>query len=342
MNPPEIDPAATPVPQPDEANALLPWESIDPEEGRAHLDEPASAAKQPALLEATPWAGLGEDQPAQKAAPGAPAVRRREVAGPIPASSQPALHPRSSPSHDESLAAVPVRIHSGPTDFQHIHSEPVPGSAPDDAALAPEPAYEDELEYEKEPDAGDFTDANVGANEFDEDYGDDGETEDERDLELAAAGSGWTIPLLCLGLGLIACCVVIPQADANRRMFYEGKMLQADLEQVQKQVAVNDEFLSKVRDDPGLAERLAARQMKTIRKGQKVLPLNHADNQDADMSPFALVTVAAPPAPPPYKPVGGTIAGLCYDARSRLYLLGAAMTMVATGLVLGFGEKKNV
>lgn len=157
--------------------------------------------------------------------------------------------------------------------------------------------------------------------------------------EAAGAGSGWTIPLLCLGLGLIACCVVIPQADANRRQYYEGSLLRADLEQIQKQVAVNQEFLSKVRDDPALAERLASRQMKTIRKGQKVLLLKHGSDP-GDMSPFGLVTVAPPPIPPPYKPVGGTIASMCYDARSRLYLMGAAMVMVAAGLVLGFGEKK--
>src|SRR5215472_3634516 len=27
------------------------------------------------------------------------------------------------------------------------------------------------------------------------------------------AGGGWTLPLLCAGIALIACCAVIPQAD---------------------------------------------------------------------------------------------------------------------------------
>ncbi|MDB5289203.1 MAG: hypothetical protein JWL69_444, partial [Phycisphaerales bacterium] len=130
------------------------------------------------------------------------------------------------------------------------------------------------------------------------------------------------------------------QADANGRLFYERQMLQADLESVEKQVAVNGEFIKKVMDDPTLAERLAGRQMKTIRKGQKVLALKH-EPADTDMSPFALVTVAPPALPPPYKPIGGGFASLCCDARSRLYIMGAAMTMIAAGLVLGVGSRKS-
>ena len=53
------------------------------------------------------------------------------------------------------------------------------------------------------------------------------------------------------------------------------------------------------------------------------------------MSPFQLVSVP-PPAPlPPYKPVGGFLAGLCYDNHSRLYVIGVALGMIATGLILG-------
>src|SRR5580698_6962616 len=57
------------------------------------------------------------------------------------------------------------------------------------------------------------------------------------------SGGGWTIAVLCIGLSLIAACVIIPQADANRRLAYERQRLRRDLDQIQKQVAVNSEFL---------------------------------------------------------------------------------------------------
>jgi hypothetical protein len=152
----------------------------------------------------------------------------------------------------------------------------------------------------------------------------------------AATGGGWTIPLMCLGIGLAACCLAIPQIDLNRRLHHEQQNLQVNLAAVEKQVAVNDEFLKKVMDDPTLAERLAGRQLKTMRKGQKIVPLRQV-SEDSDMSPFALVAVAPPPPPAPYKPIRGTIADICNNAHARLYLLGFAMTLVAVGLVMGCG-----
>ncbi|MCS7033455.1 MAG: hypothetical protein NZ561_05600, partial [Phycisphaerae bacterium] len=68
-------------------------------------------------------------------------------------------------------------------------------------------------------------------------------------------GSAWTIPLLCLGLGIIAMALVIPAADENRRLIYEREKLAAELAHVQKQIAINDEFLARLSSDPGLAER---------------------------------------------------------------------------------------
>src|ERR1044072_7320440 len=49
-------------------------------------------------------------------------------------------------------------------------------------------------------------------------------------------GGAFTIPLLCAGIAIIAACLLIPQADANRRLAYERVKLQADLETVEKQV----------------------------------------------------------------------------------------------------------
>ena len=177
------------------------------------------------------------------------------------------------------------------------------------------------------------------------------------DLGPPPRGGGWTVVSLCLGIGIIACCVLIPQADANRRLAYERQKLTSDLESIRKQVATNDEFLRRVADDPNLAERLAQRQMKIIRQGTRVLELKKTAQQAGatgaaagparatngltpdEMSPFHLVQVAPPPPMPPYQPRGGVIAGLCHRPRSRLYLIGTGLFLMAVGLVLGFGPR---
>ncbi len=152
-----------------------------------------------------------------------------------------------------------------------------------------------------------------------------------------AGGGGWTIPLLCAGIALLACCILIPQADANRRLVYERQKLVMDLQSIQEQVQVNAEFLKKVADDPNLSERLAQRQMKIIRQGTRVLDLKQPGASE-EMSPFHLVAVAPPPPMPPYKPLGGIIANLCYNPHSRLYLIGIGLGMMAAGLVLGYSN----
>jgi len=185
------------------------------------------------------------------------------------------------------------------------------------------------------------------------------------ELGPAPRGGGWTFALLCAGVALIACTVLIPQADANRRLAYEREKLKLDLESVRKQVATNDDFLKRVADDPNLAERLAQRQMKIIRQGTRVLELKHQNRQTTglmaasgggssggatttanaagftadEMSPFHLVHVAPPPPLPPYQPVGGLLAGLCYNPHTRLYLTGIGLFLMAGGLVFGFGPR---
>jgi hypothetical protein len=149
-------------------------------------------------------------------------------------------------------------------------------------------------------------------------------------------GGALTIPLLCAGIAIIAACLLIPQSDANRRLAYERATLQADLEAVERQVAVNDEFLQKVSEDANLAERLAQRQMNIIRAGTNVLSLKGSRNAADEMSPFQLTAVAPPADLPPYQPRGGALAKLCYNPKSRLYLMGIGLMAMAAGLVLGF------
>ena len=153
--------------------------------------------------------------------------------------------------------------------------------------------------------------------------------------------STWSIPLMCLGLGIIAVCVLVPQAEANRKLAAESAKLRQDLEYVQTQLAVNDQFLKNVGGDAGLAERLAQRQMKVIRQGTRVLELRGQTSAHGQqpVSPFMLVSVAPPPAPPAYVPPSGIVGRLCLDARYQLYVTGLGMLMVAAGLVLGQSSK---
>ena len=171
------------------------------------------------------------------------------------------------------------------------------------------------------------------------------EPTDEPRGRAAEPSSAWTIPLLCAGVAIIACCFIIPAADENRRLVYERERLKVDLEHIERQIAVNGEFLKHVADDPTLLERLAQRQMKMVREGTSVLELRDRAVQASqtqqsqvqqNISPYPLLTVAPPDPLPPYKPLGGQFANLCREPRSRLALMGSALMLIASGLVLGY------
>jgi len=55
----------------------------------------------------------------------------------------------------------------------------------------------------------------------------------------ARRGSLFTIPLVCLGLAVLAACLLIPAVDQNRRMAYDREQLRRDLAQLDQQIAVN-------------------------------------------------------------------------------------------------------
>jgi hypothetical protein len=146
-----------------------------------------------------------------------------------------------------------------------------------------------------------------------------------------------TIPLLCVGIAIIACVTLLPLADENHQLSWEREKLRADLTQLKEQGRVNTEFLQRVADDPTLAERLAQRQMKYIREGSSILKLRGSGKEE--MSPFHLVSVPPPPPLPAYEPVGGALATLVRQPRAQLYLCGLALMLIAAGLVLGYVPK---
>ena len=60
-----------------------------------------------------------------------------------------------------------------------------------------------------------------------------------------------------------------------------------------------------------------------------------------EMSPYQLVAVPPPPPLPAYEPKRGLIANVCYGVRSRLYLLGTGLMLMAAGLVFGAGPTRD-
>src|SRR4051812_39307440 len=73
--------------------------------------------------------------------------------------------------------------------------------------------------------------------------------------------SAWTIPLICAGIAIIPCCLLIPAADKNRRLAYESQLQKTDLEQLKKQVQTNQDFLKHVGQDNRKSTRLNSIQM---------------------------------------------------------------------------------
>ena len=150
----------------------------------------------------------------------------------------------------------------------------------------------------------------------------------------------WTLPLLCLALSIIACCVLLPASDANRKLVLEREKLKRDLAAVDKQSEVNAMFLKRVSGDPELAERLAQRQMRFIREGTNVLELPQSTSTHAGdvMNPFLLTALpgAAPMAKLP--PRVGILGKLTVDSRLQLYAMGAAMLLLAIAMVMGTGN----
>ncbi len=152
--------------------------------------------------------------------------------------------------------------------------------------------------------------------------------------QIRSTGSIWSLPMLCLGLGIIAICVLVPAAQANRKLTADRDKLARDLTFVESQVSANQEFLSIAGSDPEISERLAQRQLKQIRQGTTVLDLK-GFSQTGDASPFQMISVPPPPPAVEYRAAAGILGTICADSHRQLYAVGLGMFMVATALVLG-------
>jgi hypothetical protein len=154
--------------------------------------------------------------------------------------------------------------------------------------------------------------------------------EDPKNSSLNAV---WSIPLLCLGLGIIAVCILVPSAEANKRLTADRDKLTRDLAFVQSQVAANQEFLNEAGTDPEITERLAQRQFRQIRQGTAVLELKGLSKNLA-MSPYEIMNVPPPEPVNEYHPLSGFLGDICGDARKQMYSVALGMFMVAVSLVL--------
>ena len=159
----------------------------------------------------------------------------------------------------------------------------------------------------------------------------------KRQDPLAPTGAWWTLPLMFAGIAIVACAVLVPAADENRRATYELAKIDRDVTYFQKQSDVNKDFLERVSNDPTLAERLALRQLHMTRADTHLMPLpGKAD--PFNRSPFALVSVDPPPALEPYRPVGGLLGDWFLDLRRQIYFAGFGLLLAAAGVIFGGGE----
>ena len=244
------------------------------------------------------------------------------------------LEPQGAPMPPiQGVRTPPPASAATPFDFELVAVDPIDDPSTADATnLDPWGAHEAEAEL-------------AAAAEVDVDVEVEVEVAQYREPEPVApagprrGGGILTIPLLCVGVAIIACVTLLPVADENHQLAWEREKLRADLAQLKEQGRVNGEFLERVADDATLAQRLAQRQMRYIREGTSVLRLR--GGQAEEMSPFHLVSVPPPPPMPPYEPVGGALATLVRQPRAQLYLSGIALLLIATGLVLGYVPKST-
>ena len=153
-----------------------------------------------------------------------------------------------------------------------------------------------------------------------------------------STGGWWTLPIMCFGIALIACALIVGQVEDNLQMTWQKNKLQMDLEHLQKQSDTNVEFLERIKTDANLVERLAQRQMKLVREGAAVLELKGSAGEEG-LSAFKLVKTPSPPNVEPYRSADTPLTRLFGTARQRLYASGMGAFLIAVGLIMGNAGK---
>jgi hypothetical protein len=152
-------------------------------------------------------------------------------------------------------------------------------------------------------------------------------------------GAWWTLPVLFAGLAVLACALLVPAADGNRRTAHELAEIRRQVTHFREQSAVNRDFLARAGSDPVLAERLAMRQLRMTRPDARVVQMPKAGETYA-MSPFAMMSVDAPPPVPAYRPVAGLLTRAFLNPQRQVFVAGFGIMLVAAGVILGGEERK--
>lgn len=149
-----------------------------------------------------------------------------------------------------------------------------------------------------------------------------------------SSGAWWTIPMICVGLMMVACALIVGQVEINRQVAWQRNKLKIDLDYLQKQIKQNEESLKSMQTDPTMAEYLAMRQMGQVREGSAILDVRGLPHQN-DRNPFRLTTIPPPKPLLPYQPRGDLLTTLFADQQRALAAIGLGLLLVAAGLVLG-------
>ncbi len=157
--------------------------------------------------------------------------------------------------------------------------------------------------------------------------------------DLGSAGakaSIWALPLLALGLSLVACAVLIPASEENRLAEADRRRLEAQVASLERRVEVNNEFFHRLEKDAAIARRLQQRTLPPMPDGE-VAQLASADVGKTSwaMSPLAMLEVEpveAVMAPPQMK---GLLPEWCRDGRHRLAVAGTGLFACLIALLAG-------
>ncbi len=162
----------------------------------------------------------------------------------------------------------------------------------------------------------------------------------ESSVPAGRTGAWWTLPLMCVGIAMTACAVLVPATDENRQAMHELAKIERDVDYFERQSDVNKQFLEHVSTDPTLAERLALRQLRLTRVASKIVPMPKTDDAFG-MSPYALVSIDPPVPMPAYRPLGGFISTYFLDSKGQIYLAGLGILLTAAGVILGGGAPRS-
>ncbi len=142
------------------------------------------------------------------------------------------------------------------------------------------------------------------------------------------------MPLLALGLCLVACGVLIPASEANRLIEAQRLELAAQVQALHSRADLNDEFLSRLHRDEQLANRLSRRQTTPEPDGD-VAVLASSTMANGSLSPFAMLRPEPVEAAPAPEADGSRLAEWCRDARGRLAVIGIGLGCGLIALLAG-------